>query len=260
MSKCELLWKNVTFTGLDISQDGVHITEDKLKHVDKLSPPKMVSDIKSLLGFTSFLHAHIPYYSEITGPIQDLVVGKKQKNTDVTKEWTTRHDKALEQVKVALREARVLAFPDAQKEFSLYMDASKFHMSGVLMQGEKTAPKVIGYWLKSFKGSQINWSALVKEAWVVYEACKHFSVFILGAPTTLYCDYKLLANFLQNQTKNAVVNRWSLDIQEYVLKFVWVDMHTNISNCLSQLVENDLYREHNGIENDFPEGGMGKAR
>ena len=45
-----------------------------------------------------------------------------------------------------MKEARVLAFLDAQKEFSLYMNASKFHMSGVLMQGDKTAPKVIGYW------------------------------------------------------------------------------------------------------------------
>ncbi len=231
--KCELLWKKVMFTGLDVSQDGVHITEDKLKHMDKLSPLKTVSDVKSLLGFTSFLCAHIPYYCEITRLIQDLVVGKKQKNADITKEWTTQHDRALEQVKVALREARVLAFPDAQKEFSLYTDASKFHMSRVLMQGDKAAPKVIGYWSKSFKGSQINWSLLVKEVQAVYEACKHFSVFILGDPTTLYCDHKPLPNFLRNQTKNAMVNRWSLDIQEYALKFVWVDTHTNISDCLS---------------------------
>ncbi len=88
LSKCELLWKKVMFTRLDVSKDGVHITEDKLKHVDKLSPPKTVSDVKSLLGFISFLHAHIPYYCEIIGPIQDLVVGKKWKNADVTKEWT----------------------------------------------------------------------------------------------------------------------------------------------------------------------------
>ncbi len=82
---------------------------------------------------------------------------------------------------MALREARVLAFPDAQKEFSLYTDASKFHMGGVLMQGDKTVPKVISYWSKSFKGSQINWSALVKEAQAVYEACKHLSMMRLRA-------------------------------------------------------------------------------
>ncbi len=128
------------------------------------------------------------------------------------------------------------------------------------MQGDKTAPKVIGYLLKSFKGSQINWSTLVKEACAVYKACKHFSVFILGAPTILYCDRKPLANFLWNQMKNAMVNRWSLDIQEYALKFIWVNIHTNISDCLSWLVENDLYREHDKVEDDFPEGGMDKAR
>ena len=77
LSKCELLWKKVMFTRLDISKDGVYITEDKLKHVDKLSLLKMVSDVKSLMGFTSFLCTHIPYYCEITGLIQDLVVGKK---------------------------------------------------------------------------------------------------------------------------------------------------------------------------------------
>ncbi len=101
----------------------------------------------------------------------------------------------------------MLAFLDAQKEFYLYTDASNFHMSRVLMQGDKTASKVIGYWSKSFKGSQINWSALVKEAQAVYEVCKHFSVFILGDPTILYCDHKLLANFLWNQMKDAMVNR-----------------------------------------------------
>ncbi len=93
------------------------------------------------------------------------------------------------------------------------------------MQGKKSAPKVIGYWSKSFKGSQINWSALVKEAKAVYKVCKHFSIFILYALMTLYYNHKPLANFLKNQMKNAMVNRWSFDIQEYTLKFVWVDTH-----------------------------------
>ncbi len=40
---------------------------------------------------------------------------------------------------------------------------------------------------------------------------------------------------------------------------MWVDTHTNISDCLSQLVENDLYRDHDKVEDDFP-GGTGRAK
>ena len=258
LSKSELMRKKVTFTGVDVSGEGVHVTQSKLDGAEKLRAPTTLSEVKSLLGFTSFLRSHIPYYCEVTGPIQDLVKGKKKKNADVTREWTSTHEKALQELKGLLKKADVLAFPDPQKDFHLYTDASKFHMSGVLMQGEVNSRKVVGYWSKSFKGSQLEWSALVKEARAVVEACKHFSVFILGAKTTLYCDHKPLHDFLRRATKNTMVNRWSLEIQEFDLQFEWVDTESNISDCLSRLVKNELFRPHDEVEKDFPEGGIGK--
>ncbi len=66
---------------------------------------------------------------------------------------------------------------------------------------EKYPPKLrpIGYWLKSFKGSQRNWAALVKEARAVKEAVEHFMVFIKGCPVTLHCDHNLSSAFLKHK-------------------------------------------------------------
>ena len=133
-------------------------------------------------------------------------------------------------------------------------------MSGVLLQDVEKDRKVIGYWSKSFHKAQINWSALVKEARAVLEAMLHYKVFILGAKTILYCDHKPLKSFLERETKNSMVNRWSMELQEFDVEVRWVDTDNNISDCLSRLVEHDLYRKHDEIGSDFPEGGQGKEK
>ena len=118
---------------------------------------------------------------------------------------------------------------------------------------EKYPPKLhpIGYWLKSFKGSQCNWAALVKEARAVKEAVEHFAVFIEGCPVTLRCDHKPLERFLEAQMCNEMVNRWSLKIQRFDLKFKWVSSEKNLSDCLSQMNDAKLFQDHDVVDADF---------
>ena len=267
LSKCELCRKRVTFTGIDVTPEGCMITPDKLNSTKKLIKPKTQSDVKSLLGFTSFLRAYVPHYCDIVGPIQSLVRNKNKKDTDITKYWTTQHDAAFDTLKRTLLDSSVLAFPDPSKPYELFTDASKFHMSGVLMQQDKdNNRRPIGYWSKSFKNEQINWSALVKEARAVFEGVTHFSVFIMGCPTVIRCDHKPLSRFLACQTKNDMVNRWSMALQEFDLSFEWVSSGENISDCLShlisptELIKNELYRPHDEVENDFPHGCQGAVK
>ena len=254
LSKCELLRKSVDFAGHNVTGDGVKMTRDKREHVSKLIPPKTVAEVRTLLGFTSYCRAHCPYYCDIVAPIQDLVRKGDNSKTDVTNRWSTRHDTALNTIKDLLVNSTALAYPDVDKPFQLYTDASKYHMSAVLMQTDDQDRLVAnGHWSKAFKGSQLNWSALVKEARAVKEAVEHFEMFILGAETVLRCDHKPLERFLHHQTKNTMVNRWSMDIMRFNIKFKWVPTDENYSDCLSRLIEGDLYRPHEAIEEDFTE-------
>jgi hypothetical protein len=261
LSKCEFLRIKVTFVGLDVSARGVHVSDSKKDGVKKLVPPRTVGEILTMLGFSSFLRAHVPYYCDVVAPIQALSrLGSSQ--TNVESGWTPAHDAALERLKELLLDDVVLCFPDTAKPFELFTDASKLHMSAVLMQNnENNDRQPIGYWSKAFKGSQLSWSALVKEARAVKEAVQHFAVFISGCHVTVRCDHKPLQRFLDCQTKNTMVNRWSLEIQEFNLKFKWVSSQDNLSDCLSRTVvrpkleKDGLFKKHTRDDNldDFPE-------
>ena len=363
--KCHFMRKSVEFVGHQVTSDGIGITDQKKEAASKLQEPKTLSQVKSLLGFTSFLRAHIPYYCDVVQPIQDfLTTPGLTKEADITTLWTKRHQLAFDTLKKLLVDGQVLSYPNPDKPFVLYTDASKSAMSGVLMQSEleplptvvklrrrddkviqdcdvyigrevkhegswnldeskwanpykiaefetreeclakyethirntpelwnsldelrgktlgcwckpegchgdvlvklihereieKFGPhgnlKPIGYWSKSFKGAQLNWSALEKEARAVKEAIEHFRVFITGCQIELRCDHKPLEQFLHRQTKNEKVNRWSMEIQQFDIKFKWVSSDMNISDCLSRLNATELFQEHDTTCDDFPE-------
>ena len=254
LSKCEFLKKKIQYLGFTITADGVMLADHHLASAKTLEIPKTMSDLKSLLGFTSFLRAHIPNYCDLIAPLQDITKSGKTKRADITPLWTPRHTESFQRLKDSLLENRVLMYPDPQKEFILYTDASHRAMSGVLMQeDEQCQLKPIAYWSKLFKGTQVNWAALVKEARGVYESVKHFAVFLLANKTILRCDHKPLARFLETRTKNEMVNRWSLDLQEFSIEFRWVDTENNLADCLSR-ISTGIYEPllHDADLADFP--------
>ena len=251
--KCLFFRKTVSTLGWVLSDKGVAIAPDKLQDVEKLRPPQTVGEVRSLLGFVNFLRDHVAHFADIVAPIQDLVrKGKGQSNTSITAFWDQPCENALAELKRALLSNTVLAYPDSALPFDLFTDASGRHMSGVLMQNNRP----IGYFAKSFKGTEANWAALVKEAHAVYRAVEFFSVFITGAKVRLRCDHQPLKQFLHASTKNSMVNRWSLNLQQYDIDFEWVATDANISDCLSRLIEDKIYVPHEPVTDTFPEKGQ----
>ena len=252
-AKSRFMCKKIVSVGWQLSSEGVAIAPDKLKDVEKLRPPHTVGEVRSLMGFVNFLREHVPHFADIVAPIQDLIrLGKGQSNTNIDKFWTPVCDKSLDILKSELLSNKILAYPDSSIPFELYTDASGRHMSGVLMQRGRP----IGYFAKSFKGTEANWAALVKEAHAVYRAVEFFSVFVTGAKVLLKCDHQPLQQFLHASTKNAMVNRWSLNLQQYDIEFEWVATDKNISDCLSRLLEEGVYTPHEPVQAEFPSKGQ----
>ena len=221
-----------------LSKAGVSVTPSKIQDVTKLAPPTTIAEVCSLLGFTNFLRDHVPHYTAIAQPIQDLipkVQGKKK--ASILEFWTPLRQRAFDSLKESLLRNTVLRFPDPNQPFILYTDASKHHMAAILLQDN--AP--IGYFLKAFAKTQCKWTAFTKEAYTVYAAVLFYKVFITGCKVKLMCDHKPLEGFLQATTKNDMVNRWSINIQEYDISFQWVETSKNLSDCLTQLVDPQLF-------------------
>ena len=57
-----------------------------------------------------------------------------------------------------------------------------------------------------FRGSQLNWAALTKEAYAIYMSVKKLSFYLTDATVLLKSDHLPLKKFLQKNTLNDKVN------------------------------------------------------
>ena len=80
----------------------------------------------------------------------------------------------------------ILRYPDPKKGYTVFTDASGIGWSGVLTQeypDEKGRIKhhPICYVSGQFRGSQLNWAALTKEAYAIYMSIRRLAFYVSDA-------------------------------------------------------------------------------
>ena len=73
-----------------------------------------------------------------------------------------------------------------------------------------------------FRGSQLNWAALTKEAYAIYMAVKRLSFYVTDADVTIRSDHLPLKKFLNKQTMNSKVNNWAVELEQFRLQLDWI--------------------------------------
>ena len=72
-----------------------------------------------------------------------------------------------------------------------------------------------------FSGTQWNYAALVREAFLIYMPIKRLSFSLQDAECPILCDHKSPEKFLKDQPRNNKVNSWSIEIS-YKLKTEYI--------------------------------------
>ena len=151
-------------------------------------------------------------------------------------------------LKDKLCKSPILWYPDSNKPYTLFTDASKHGWAGVLTQEFKT--EVNGKVLKElhpfayvsglFCGIQLNWAALTKEAYAIYLSVKKLFFYITDADITLRSDHLPLKHFLLRNTLNFKVNNWAIELETYRIKFVHIKGKSNVlADTLNGLINID---------------------
>ena len=91
-----------------------------------------------------------------------------------------------------------------------------------------------------FRGSQLNWAALTKEAFAIYMSVKKLSFYLTDADVLLKSDHLPLKKFLQKNTLNNKVNNWAMELEAFNIRVEHVSDKANIlADTLSHLVDID---------------------
>ena len=134
------------------------------------------------------------------------------------------------------------------KGYTLYTDASKYGWAGVLTQAHTsmvegktiTTDHQVAYVSGLFRGSQLNWAALTKEAYAIYMSVKKLAFYLTDADVLLKSDHLPLKKFLQKNTLNNKVNNWAMELEAFNIRFEHVSGKTNIlADTLSCLIDLD---------------------
>ena len=113
-----------------------------------------------------------------------------RKNTKF--EWTQQCQESFELLKTNLMMDLILTYPDPNLPYVLFMDASKYAWACVLTQEkthileEKETKLLFPITYKSglFRGSQLNWTCLTKEAYAIYMSIKKLTYYLEDADIT----------------------------------------------------------------------------
>ena len=240
--KCSFLKAHVQYLGHYISGSGLKPVPEKLENLKKMPPPTDVTGVRKFLGFIGYYRKFIPRYSDIARPLTNLT------HKDEVFDWSGVCQGAFEMLKEALLKEPILKYPDPSKPYVLYTNASKYAWAGVLTQayqhndekGMKEIQHPITYISGLFRGPQINWAALVKEAYAIYMSTRKLDYYLDEVVTTIRSDHLPLKRFLEHKTKNSKVDNWSLDIARYNLQFKYVKgIKNTLVDTMSRLVQLD---------------------
>ena len=93
----------------------------------EMAPPTNVHEVQVVMGMFNYYKKFLPNFSEIAKPIIKLI--KKE----VPFMWTSKCQLAFDALKDCLMKSPILVYPDPNKEYHLFTDASKYTWSAILM-------------------------------------------------------------------------------------------------------------------------------
>ena len=254
-SKCDFFKSEIHYLGHPISADGISPLPDKLDIIKNMPTPKDLKEIKQFLGLTGYYRKFVPRFADISRPLTQLT----KKETKFM--WTPECQKSFKLLKSFLCGEPILKYADTSKPYTLYIEASKYRWAGVLTQSHTTVindkyvttDHPVTFVSGLFRGSQLNWAALTKEAYAIYMSVKKLSFYLIQADVLLKSDHLLLKRFLHKNTLNSKVNNWAMELESFNIWFEHIKGQNNVlADTQSHLIDIDpdtqLTPEGNGYE------------
>ena len=234
LEKCCFFKKHIQYLGHLISAEGIQPIPGKLESIVKMAAPRNPKEVKQFLRLVGYYRKFVARFADILRVLTHLT--KK----DVEFKWTPECENCFQILKDFLQKAPILKYPDPQTSYTLYTDASKYMYAGVLTQHSNSTDHPITYMSGLFRGSQLNWATLTKEAYAIYMSVKKLSFYIDTAKIMVKSDHLPLKKFLEKTTMNSKVNNWAVKPEAQNITFEYISgIQNTLADTLSRLIEMD---------------------
>ena len=235
LPKCHFCTDEVRYLGFILSKKGIRADPKKIEAIQRLAIPKTRKNVRSFLGMCAFIRETIPKYSHLTAPLTALMSSK------VPFRWTEEHTKAFRDTQAAVGHAILLSFPNYQRPFEVFCDASDAQVGSLICQREtdQSPLRVLACVAKKLTPAQRKYTVGEKELFSVVETLRKHRHMLFGYPLVVWTDHK---NLTFRSLQSDRVARWRLYIEEFSPKFKYYPGAMNAgADALSrlELTDND---------------------
>ena len=144
-----------------------------------------------------------------------------------------RHEQAFLTMKAMIAADAMSYYPDLNKPFEIYTDASEYQMGAAINQDGHP----IAYWSKKLTNSQRGYNTTEKELLAVVMYMNDYHDILFGGVINIYTDHK---NLTFKTLSAPRVMRWKMFLEQYDINLTYVPGKTNaLADFFSRLPQMD---------------------
>ena len=133
--------------------------------------------------------------------------------------WEEKQQRAFEYLKERLIQAPILKYPDFERSFIIYTDASGTGLGAVLSQiHEDEKEHVIAYASRSMNKAETNYAITDQECLAIVWAVRHFQHYLGLKLFTIVTDHSALKWLQTSKIPKGRRARWVMELQQYDFK------------------------------------------
>ena len=226
--KCVIGKSEVNYIGHKLTAEGLQPTDERVKAIANMRPPKDVKELETILGMVAYVAKFIPRLSTLTAPLREL---KQQDEWN----WGPAHQVAFDDIKRELSSNRVLKYFDVSKPLLISVDASCKGLGAAAIQDGA----VIAYASRALTPTEQRYAQIEKEMLAVVYGCTKFHKLAYGKDNlTVESDHKPLESLMKKPLAAAPmrIQRMRLKLEPYSFNLVHVSGKSiGLADCLSRL-------------------------
>jgi transposase InsO family protein len=236
-AKCDLWRSSIKWCGRIIDGHGVRNDPDRVQALCDVPYPSNAGELQQFLCAINWMRTSIPRYAQLSDILNrrfDTVMSgrgrKKRVAANVPLELSEHEKQCFDAVKNALHASAELSHVDETATMCLFTDASDTGWAIIVTQVrnfsenqpiQQQTHELLNCQSGMFKGAQLQWSVIEKEAYPIAHACSKLN-YLLMRPKGfhMYCDHKNLIHVFapDKEWKSHVrgkLMRWANVIGEY---------------------------------------------